>query len=174
MASKPARRPKKNPGRTAKAGVRKSPVRASATRGTRQKPAQKPAHRPARSLTRREVEELRRLLEAERVRLNEELKAIEERLPEVEQVGLDASGSYDEDLVDVASDTFEREKGLAIENSVHQLLHQIEEALVRVEGGSYGICQVCEQPIHPDRLRALPYAMLCIRCKEREERTAPR
>lgn len=166
MATKPAGRPKKNPGRTAKAGARKSPVRPSASRSTRQK--------PARPLTRREVEELRRFLEAERVRLNEELKAIEERLPEVEHVGLDASGSYDEDLVDVASDTFEREKGLAIENSVHQLLHQVEEALVRVEGGSYGICQVCEQPIHPDRLHALPYARLCIRCKEREERAAPR
>lgn len=166
MATKPAGRSKKTPGRTAKAGARKKPARPSASRGTK--------HRAARSLTKREVEDLRRFLEAERVRLNEELKAIEDRLPEVEQVGLDASGSYDEDLVDVASDTFEREKGLAIENSVHQLLHQVEEALVRVDGGSYGICQACEQPIHPDRLHALPYARLCIRCKEREERAVPR
>ncbi len=166
MATKPAGRSKKNPGRTAKARTRKNPARPSASRSTKQK--------PARPLTRREVEELRRFLEAEQVRLNEELEAIEERLPEVEQVGMDASGSYDEDLVDVASDTFEREKGLAIENSVHQLLHQVEEALTRVEKGSYGICQVCEQPIHPDRLRALPYARLCIRCKEREERALPR
>ncbi len=116
------------------------------------------------------MEELRRLLEAERVRLNAELEAIEERLPEVEQVGMDTGGSYDEDLVDVASDTFEREKGLAIENSVHGLLHEVEEALARIEEGSFGVCKVCEQNIHPDRLRALPYARLCIRCKEREER----
>lgn len=170
MASKPARRGKKSPGRTARAKAHKNPARLSAPRSARQKPTQK----PARPLTRREVEELHRLLEAERVRLNEELRAIEERLPEVEQVGLDAGGSYDEDLVDVASDTFEREKGLAIENSVHELLHQVEEALVRIEAGSYGICQVCEQSIHPDRLHALPYARLCIRCKEREERTSPR
>lgn len=166
MATKPVGRPKKKPARTVKTTRRKSPVRPVASRSNKQK--------PARPLTRREVEDLRRFLEAERVRLSEELEAIEERLPEVELVGMDASGSYDEDLVDVASDTFEREKGLAIENSVQQLLRQVEEALARVEEGSYGICQMCEQPIHPDRLRALPYARLCIRCKEREERTALR
>jgi DnaK suppressor protein len=114
------------------------------------------------------------MLEAERDRLSEELEAIEEHLPEVEQVSVDASGGYDEDLADVASDAFEREKGMAIENSVQEMLEQVEEALGRIEEGTYGVCEVCGQPIHPDRLRALPYARLCIDCKAREEQAISR
>jgi RNA polymerase-binding protein DksA len=128
----------------------------------------------ARALSKRELDEFRRLLEAERDRLAEELEAIEEHQPEVENVALDASGGYDEDLADVASDTFEREKGIAIENSVQDLLHQVEEALARIEEGTFGTCEVCGQPIHPERLRALPYARLCINCKAREEQAIPR
>ncbi|MBI3997943.1 MAG: TraR/DksA C4-type zinc finger protein [Armatimonadetes bacterium] len=128
----------------------------------------------AKPLTKRELEEFRRMLEAERDRLSDELEAIEEHLPEVEQVAMDATGGYDEDLADVASDTFEREKGFAIENSVQDLLTQVEEALGRIEEGTYGICEICGQPIHPDRLRALPYARLCINCKAREEQATPR
>lgn len=114
------------------------------------------------------------MLDAERERLSEELEAIEEHLPEVEQISLDASGGYDEDLADVASDTFEREKGIAIEHSVQELLEQVEDALGRIEEGTFGICEACRQPIHPDRLKALPYARLCINCKAREEQAIPR
>ena len=137
------------------------------------KSASRPALR-AKPLGKRELAEFRRILEAERDRLTEELEAIEEHLPEVEQVSIEAGGGYDEDLADVASDTFEREKGFAIENSVQELLNQVEEALGRMDDGSYGLCEVCGQPIHPDRLRALPYARLCINCKAREEQAIPR
>lgn len=129
---------------------------------------------PRKPLGKRELAEFRRLLHAERDRLTEELEAIEEHLPEVEQVSVEASGGYDEDLADVASDTFEREKGFAIENSVQELLEQVEEALDRMKDGTYGTCEVCGQQIHPDRLRALPYARLCINCKAREEQAIPR
>jgi RNA polymerase-binding protein DksA len=173
--ARPARRsrPRTTSTRTAR------PVRA-ATRLNRGKPVParlpKSSARPvvnAKPLTKRELNEFRRILEAERDRLSQELEAIEEHLPEVEQVSMDASGGYDEDLADVASDTFEREKGFAIENSVQDLLTQVEEALGRLEEGTYGICEVCGQPIHPDRLRALPYARLCINCKAREEQAIP-
>jgi len=129
---------------------------------------------PGRALSKKELAEFRRVLEAERERLTEELEAIEEHLPEVEQVSMDTTGGYDEDLADVASDAFEREKGFAIENSVQELLNQVEEALGRMDEGTYGLCEVCGQLIHPERLRALPYARLCIDCKAREEQTAPR
>jgi DnaK suppressor protein len=97
---------------------------------------------------------------------------MEEHTPEVEdQVGMDIGGGYDEDLADVASSTFEREKGLALESSVQQMLAQVEEALARIEDGTYGICQRCGDPIDIARLRVLPFATLCIRCKELEEKS---
>lgn len=127
--------------------------------------------KPPRSLTRKELGEFRRLLEVEKRRLMEELEAMEEHTPEVEdQVGMDIGGGYDEDLADVASSTFEREKGLALESSVQQMLAQVEEALVRIEEGTYGICQRCGNPIDVARLRVLPFATLDIRCKELEEK----
>jgi RNA polymerase-binding protein DksA len=163
----------------ARAGLRRT-TRLSSTRG--RKPAVKAKtptnsdrapHRakPPRPLTRKELGEFRRLLEDEKHRLMEELEAMEEHTPEVEdQVGMDVGGGYDEDLADVASSTFEREKGLALESSVQQMLAQVEEALVRIEEGTYGICQRCGNPIDVARLRVLPFATLDIRCKELEEK----
>jgi RNA polymerase-binding protein DksA len=195
MPSKPAGRSRKSPGRSRKAAAPARRASAKTARpAARSRPRAVVVARPARShksavrpapkarrpapkerpLTRREVGEFQRILEAERDRLTEELEAIEEHQPEVENVGVDAAGGYDEDLVDVASETFEREKGIAIENSVSNLLQQVEEALGRIENGTYGVCEICDQPIHPDRLRAIPYARLCINCKEREEQAIPR
>ncbi len=150
-------------------------------RSRKAKPARKaPKARPvrvvkaivkAKGLGKRDSAQYRRLLQEERARLLEELEAMEEHIPEVEeQVGMDIGGSYDEDLADVASDTFEREKGLALESSVQQMLAQVEEALARIDGGTYGVCLRCGGAIDHARLRALPYAKLCIRCKELEER----
>ncbi|MBI3976120.1 MAG: TraR/DksA C4-type zinc finger protein [Armatimonadetes bacterium] len=125
----------------------------------------------AKPMGKRDQKEFRRLLEDERDRLTEELEALEEHTPEVEhQVGMDLGGSYDEDFADVAGDTFEREKGFAIESSVQALLTQVEEALARLDKGRYGICENCGRAIHPARLKAIPYAKLCIDCKSREER----
>lgn len=191
MPSKTAGRARTSKRRVGKAARGSRPASAKAARSARPvrtraqviraKPVRpvrlpKSSSRPAvrgKPLGKRELAEFRRMLEAERERLSAELEAIEEHLPEVEQVSLDASGGYDEDLADVASDTFEREKGFAIENSVQDMLTQVEEALNRLDEGTYGTCEVCGQPIHPDRLRALPYARLCINCKAREEQAIP-
>lgn len=157
-----------NPARGRKA------AKAKAVRPERAVRADRPARGAvkAKPLSRKELNEFRRLLEDERVRLLEELEAMEEHTPEVEdQVGMDIGGGYDEDLADVASSTFEREKGLALESSVQQMLAQVEEALGRIEDGTYGICQRCGDPIDIARLRVLPFATLCIRCKELEEKS---
>lgn len=124
-------------------------------------------------LTKREVAELRRMLDQERERLMAELETMEEHTPEVEeQVGMDIGGGYDEDLADVASVTFEREKSVALESSVQQMLTQVEEALRRIESGTYGRCVRCGNYIDFARLKVLPYATLCIRCKELEEKAS--
>jgi DnaK suppressor protein len=46
------------------------------------------------------------------------------------------------------------------------LLREVEEAMARVNEGTYGICQECEEPISPKRLQALPWAKFCVRCQE--------
>jgi RNA polymerase-binding protein DksA len=143
------------------------PARSGAPRAPR------PARPAARPLTRAQIAELKALLEQERDRLLEELEAMEEHAPEVEeQAGMDIGGGYDEDLADVASTTFEREKTIALESSVQATLTQVEEALQRIKAGTYGICQRCGNPIDFARLQVLPYATLCINCKELEEKAS--
>lgn len=162
----------------AKASLRATPTRTNRARGRKPvRPAAVRAERNTRAvkvkpLSRKDLAELKRLLEDERARLLEELEAMEEHTPEVEdQVGMDIGGGYDEDLADVASSTFEREKGLALESSVQQMLAQVEDALSRMADGTYGICRRCGDSIDVARLRVLPFATLCIRCKELEEKS---
>ncbi len=150
-------------------------VRKVSAKEARSLPAAKATKVPFRgkTLSRREVAELRKMLEQERDRLMAELETMEEHAPEVEeQVGMDIGGGYDEDLADVASSTFEREKSVALESSVQHTLTQVEEALQRIEDRTYGRCLRCGNPIDFARLKVLPYATLCIRCKELEEKSS--
>ena len=50
-----------------------------------------------------------------------------------------------------------------------KLLRKIRDALARLENGSYGICEVCEEEISEQRLIARPETTLCIECKEEQE-----
>ena len=51
-------------------------------------------------------------------------------------------------------------------NLEKSLLREVEEALMRVKDGTYGVCQECEEPISQKRLQALPWAKFCVRCQE--------
>jgi RNA polymerase-binding protein DksA len=120
-------------------------------------------------VTKRHYPEFRKLLLAERERLVQELTTLGERLQQVEEVGL-VEASNEDDYGDVAAETFEREKGFALESSVQGMLRMVEEALRKLDAGTYGTCERCGGPIDVERLRALPFASLCIRCKAEQER----
>ena len=126
---------------------------------------------PSRSAVGR-IEEFNRLLLVERKRLRDELSEMEEHQLKTEEKPV-ADAANEDDLVDVATETFEREKELALESTVQGMLEMVEEALQRVRDGTYGVCDGCGKPIDGNRLRAIPYARLCIKCKEREERHRP-
>ncbi|MBI4278433.1 MAG: TraR/DksA C4-type zinc finger protein [Armatimonadetes bacterium] len=118
-----------------------------------------------------ELARFQKILEAERKRFIQELRDLESEVvssPE-ERSGMNFEG-YDEDLTDFAADTFEREKGLAVGSSIQGLLKQVEDALAKVKNKTYGTCERCGSPIAIERLRALPWAKLCVTCKTEEER----
>ena len=115
------------------------------------------------------VDEFARLLVEERKRLRDELSEMEEHQLKTEEKPV-ADAANEDDLVDVATETFEREKELALESGVQGILQMVEEALQKIQNGTYGVCEGCGKAIDGNRLRAIPYARLCIKCKEREER----
>ena len=118
------------------------------------------------------IDEFARLLREERKRLRDELSEMEEHQLKTEEKPV-ADSANDDDLVDVATESFEREKELALESGVQGMLEMVEEALRKVQKGTYGVCEGCGKAIDGNRLRAIPYARLCIKCKEREERRGP-
>jgi DnaK suppressor protein len=80
----------------------------------------------------------------------------------------DLSG-YSMHMADVGTDNFQRELALGLVSNEQQVLYRIDEALKRIDDGTYGKCENCGQLIKDSRLKALPFATMCIACKEKEE-----
>jgi RNA polymerase-binding transcription factor DksA len=57
----------------------------------------------------------------------------------------------------------------SVEGSVEHVVREIDDALARIDAGTYGLCAVCGKPIPEERLDAVPYAVLCIDDKRAEE-----
>ncbi len=81
----------------------------------------------------------------------------------------DLSG-YSYHMADVGTDTFERETELTIASAGSDTIKEMEEALERIENGTYGTCELCGNDIAQNRLIAVPHARLCINCKSAQER----
>jgi DnaK suppressor protein len=74
------------------------------------------------------------------------------------------------DEVDLASSELNQSVALRLRDRERLLLHKIEIALSKIDAGTFGVCDICEEPIEVKRLEARPVANLCIRCKEAQER----
>src|SRR5690242_15905485 len=72
------------------------------------------------------------------------------------------------DLADQASGNNEVHIQLKLKQTDAKILQAIEEALYRMEKGSYGICRDCGDPIAPARLQAIPWTRVCISCKQKQ------
>jgi DnaK suppressor protein len=72
------------------------------------------------------------------------------------------------DLADQASGNNEVHIQLKLKQTDAKILQAIEEAIVRIDKGNYGICRDCGEPISPARLNAIPWTRVCITCKEKQ------
>lgn len=68
-----------------------------------------------------------------------------------------------------ASALLDKEIDESIEGSVEHVVREIDDALARIDAGTYGTCAACGRPIPEERLDAVPYAILCIDDKRAEE-----
>ena len=73
------------------------------------------------------------------------------------------------DMMDDVQSSHQRELALVSINSHWKLIRDIDQALQRMDRGTYGICEVCEEPIHPKRLNAVPWAIHCRDCQEAKD-----
>jgi DnaK suppressor protein len=71
----------------------------------------------------------------------------------------------DQGFADAGQATAERVNLLTMVKSLRDTLREVQDALQRMEAGTYGVCQRCGKPIAEERLEALPATRLCISCK---------
>jgi len=121
-------------------------------------------------LTKKELIDLRERLEAERDDLRAQLEELEESTFSAAQSDITGEMGFDEEYADAGTNTFEREKDLSLVNHLRDLMDRIDKALAKMDDGTYGLCDRCGKPIEKLRLKALPYANLCLKDKQAEER----
>ena len=79
----------------------------------------------------------------------------------------DAAFVDDSGFADRGHSSEERSRVIAVVRALRSNLRDVERALSKIDAGTYGICERCGQPISIERLEALPWAVLCIDCKQR-------
>ena len=82
---------------------------------------------------------------------------------ELETIGID-SGANDSGFADSGQVTAERGEVDALLGTLRDTLNDVDDALAKIDAGTYGICEQCGQPIGEARLEAMPAARLCITC----------
>jgi DnaK suppressor protein len=85
-----------------------------------------------------------------------------------EDMSLDASDLPDE--MDLASSEYLQSFTFRLRGREKAFLDKIDKALIKIEDGTFGMCESCEEEISQKRLEARPETTLCIRCKEDQER----
>ena len=116
--------------------------------------------------------EFRTLLVQERGRIVDTIAHLHDdhNRPMEDELGELAGRGSDNHLGDMATVTFDRELDEGLEEGAMQTLAQIDRALARLDDGTYGICERCGNPIGEGRLRARPWATLCIDDQRRADR----
>ena len=91
---------------------------------------------------------------------------------EIEEQGADPDSdevalAQDAGFSDRSHSTEERSRLISVVKALRSNLRDVEHALAKMDSGAYGTCERCGQQISPERLEALPWALLCISCKQK-------
>jgi DnaK suppressor protein len=112
-----------------------------------------------------------KVLELERVRI---IKEYEQTQVEIDRLQESLKVEVDPNADEGDPDLYEREKNLALLQTLKRRVQSLEWALRQIDKGVYGICERCGQRIDPARLKIVPEATLCVKCKAELERLAKR
>ncbi|MHB1311080.1 MAG: TraR/DksA family transcriptional regulator [Gemmatimonadaceae bacterium] len=123
------------------------------------------------SLTKKQLQQLEKLLMDERKRVLKELGQWDETMSNTEQGADGDLSSYSFHMADQGTDAMEREKAFLFASKEGRFLWHVNQALRRLYKSpeTFGQCQHCGGEVAFERLEALPHARYCFECKQREE-----
>jgi len=119
----------------------------------------------------KELEYFRKLILKMKEKILDEIKHISEDTLKKSQK--DAAGDisgYTYHMADVATDTYDREFSLGLASNERQSLYELDDAIKKIEEGTFGVCEECKSFITKTRLKVVPFARLCVKCQERKEK----
>jgi DnaK suppressor protein len=120
------------------------------------------AAKPVR-MSKKEMERYRRLLDEKKASLSVEIAKTRSAEEET-------SDELTQDIADKAVSSYTREFLYSLTDGERSTLLQIDDALVRIDEGTYGFCVSCAQPMAEKRLTAVPWAPYCVECQELYEK----
>jgi len=135
------------------------------------KVSKKGANKTSKKLTKKDAEYFKKLIMQTKEKVLDEIKHISDDTLKKSQ--RDAAGDisgYTYHMADVASDAYDREFSLGLASNERQSLYELEDAIKKIEEGTFGICEECKSSISKTRLKVVPFARLCVKCQERKEK----
>ena len=108
-----------------------------------------------------EVEEFKALLLAKRTEILGDVSSMENETLRRPRSDLSNVPIH---MADVGTDNFDMENTLGLMDSERKILRKIDDALLRIEEGTYGVCEGNNEPIPKTRLKAIPWARYCVKC----------
>jgi len=111
------------------------------------------------------LDEVRDLLLADRAIYQEQATSLRAEADSLALEREPGDVQFDEESGEGGTVTVDRERNLALSGQATPAVEEIDDALRRIDDKTYGYCERCFQPIPKPRLRALPYARLCVACK---------
>jgi DnaK suppressor protein len=121
-------------------------------------------------MNKRELTKFKKLIEAERLRVQENIDTIEEGISDRTSSQSSGSQGYSNHMADIGSDAMEQEQAFLHASQGANYLRMLTDALKRIEDGSYGVCEDCKGKIPMKRLEAFLAARLCVACKTKQEK----
>ncbi|MDP2938219.1 MAG: TraR/DksA family transcriptional regulator [Candidatus Omnitrophota bacterium] len=119
----------------------------------------------------KELDYFRKLILKMKEKIIDEIKHISEDT--LKKSPKDAAGDisgYTYHMADVASDSYDREFSLGLASNERQSLYELDDAIKKIEEGTFGICEECKSLITKTRLKVVPFARLCVKCQEKKEK----
>jgi len=149
------------PARASRVGAKPLKAAKSAPATRPAAPAPKPA--PVSPLNSKQIDVYRRLLV-------ERKKVLSEAYNKNKTYGRLTEDEGTQDLADKASSAYTKEFLYSLSNTDREVLQKVDDSLVRLESGAFGLCVECEAEINRKRLEAVPWASHCITCQEKIEK----
>lgn len=121
--------------------------------------------------TKKELKEFKKIVLKRKEEVLDDIKHISEDTLKKSQK--EASGDisgYTYHMADVATDNYDREFSLGLASNERKVIYELDDALKKIEEGTFGICEDCKSLIAKNRLKAVPSARLCVKCQEKREK----